>query len=192
MKLIFAAGLSFALLAGGPAMAGSLGQDVVEELNFARTHPGDYADELRAAQRRSDGGFLYEDPDALAEAIDFLERQAPLPPLRRDARLEAAARVHAAGQGPTGRVGHGGGPGLGQRLQAQGVFAGMSAENISYGYGDPRDVVRQLIVDSGVPSRGHRANIFSRGYQALGVACGGHEAYGVMCVLDFAGALAAR
>jgi uncharacterized protein YkwD len=87
-------------------------------------------------------------------------------------------------------VGHGGGPSLSQRLQAQGVFAGMSAENISYGYDDPRDVVRQLIVDSGVPSRGHRANIFSRGHQALGVACGGHEAYGVMCVLDFAGALA--
>jgi uncharacterized protein YkwD len=66
----------------------------------------------------------------------------------------------------------------------------MSAENISYGYDDARDVVRQLIIDSGVPTRGHRHNIFGGAYRLAGVACGPHRAYGAMCTIDFAGALA--
>jgi uncharacterized protein YkwD len=72
------------------------------------------------------------------------------------------------------------------------MWAGMAAENISYGYDDPAGVVRQLIVDSGVPNRGHRANIFSAGYQAAGVGCARHAVYGAMCVIDFAGAIVRR
>ena len=52
--------------------------------------------------------------------------------------------------------------------------------------------MRQLIVDSGVPNRGHRLNIFSRGYQAAGVGCARHSVYGAMCVIDFAGAIVQR
>ena len=35
-------------------------------------------------------------------------------------------------------------------------------------------------------------NIFASGYKLAGVACGPHRAYGVMCVIDFAGALPPR
>lgn len=159
---------------------------VLDELNFARARPAEYARELRRELRSSD------DPAAVEEAIDFLERQSALPPLEADRRVAAAARQHTQAQGARGDVGHGAAGGLGQRLRGQGVWAGLSAENISYGYDDPRDVVRQLIVDSGVPGRGHRRNIFAAGYQLAGVACGPHRAYGYMCVIDFAGALPPR
>jgi len=163
-----------------------LDEAVLDEMNFARARPAEYARELRRELRRSD------DPAAVEEAIDFLERQAALPPLRADRRIAAAARQHAQAQGARGDVGHGAAGGLGQRLRGQGVWAGLSAENISYGHDDPRDVVRQLIIDSGVPGRGHRRNIFATGYQFAGVACGPHRAWGHMCVIDFAGALPPR
>ncbi len=66
------------------------------------------------------------------------------------------------------------------------------AEDISYGYSTPSEVVRQLIVDSGVPGRGHRDNIFNPVLRSAGVACGPHPAYGAVCVVDFTGALMRR
>lgn len=175
------------LLAQAPvAQAAHLDDAVLDELNFARARPAEYARELRRDLDRSD------DPAAVEEAIDFLDRQASLPPLEADRRVTAAARQHTASQGPRGEVGHGPAGALGRRLREQGVWAGLSAENISYGYDDPRDVVRQLIIDSGVPGRGHRRNIFGSAYQLAGVACGPHRAYGYMCVIDFAGALPPR
>jgi uncharacterized protein YkwD len=168
------------------AQAARLDDAVLDELNFARARPAEYARELRRDLHRSD------DPAAVEEAIRFLERQDALPPLEADRRIAAAARQHAQAQGARGDVGHGAAGGLGQRLRGQGVWAGLSAENISYGFDDPRDIVRQLIVDSGVPGRGHRRNIFAAGYQLAGVACGPHRAYGAMCVIDFAGALPPR
>jgi len=159
-------------------------QAVLDEINYVRTNPQAYARELSRDQ-----GLYREDPQALDEAVAELQRQRPLPPLTSDGRIDDAARDHARAQGSRGDVGHGASGGLGQRLRKYGVYAGMSAENISYGYEDPRDVVRQLIVDSRVPGRGHRRNILSTGYSSAGVACGGHRSYGAMCVIDFAGAM---
>ena len=53
-------------------------------------------------------------------------------------------------------------------------------------------VVRQLVVDSCVPNRAHRKDLFGGAYQAGGVACGPHADYGAMCVIDFAGAIVQR
>jgi len=178
-------------------MAGTLEDDVLAELNFARTQPRQYARELQreAASARREIGYADEDPGAVDEAIAFLMRQEPLPPLRGDRRLADAALAHALRQGPRGDVGHGGetgGESLGQRLQRSGVWAGLAAENISYGYETPREVIRQLIVDAGVASRGHRKNIFGKAFQAVGVGCGPHRTYAAMCVIDFAGAFVVR
>ena len=184
------AALLTALVFASPAVAFADGLDdaVLAELNYARAHPDDYARELRQ-QLRASGD---DDPDAVEEAIAFLERQPALRPLERDNRIAAAARTYAAAQGPRGDLGHGPAGGLGQRLRDNGVWAGLSAEDISYGYDEPRAVVRQMIVDSGVARRGHRGNIFSNSYSAAGVACGPHRTYRAMCVIDFAGAIVQR
>lgn len=166
------------------AAAQTLERAVLDEINYVRANPQAYARELSRTEPA-----MGEDPNALDEAVAELSRQRPLPPLGADERIDEAARDHAHAQGQRGEVGHGATGSLGQRLRKYGVHAGMSAENISYGYENPRDVVRQLVVDSRVPGRGHRRNILSTGYSAAGVACGGHRAYGAMCVIDFAGAM---
>jgi uncharacterized protein YkwD len=171
------------------ARAADLEEAVLDEVNYVRAHPGKYADELR---RAPDWAFEQEEPGAVEEAIEFLERQHPLAPLKGDRRLDAAARQHAQRQAARGEVGHGPAGSLGVRLRAAGVFAGLSAENISYGSDDARAIVRQLVIDSRVAGRGHRRNIFTASYSAAGVACGGHRQWGSMCVIDFAGALMER
>ncbi|WP_298439109.1 CAP domain-containing protein, partial [Geobacter sp.] len=60
-------------------------------------------------------------------------------------------------------------------------------ENVSYGPDDPRTVVIQLIIDDGVPGRGHRKNIYSPAFGVAGVACAPHPVYGTACAIDFAG-----
>ncbi|UAL11870.1 CAP domain-containing protein [Caulobacter segnis] len=181
--------LSAAFLIPAIAHADDLEDAVLAEVNYVRAHPAEYARELR---RAPDWAFEQEEPGAVEEAIDFLERQPPLAPLKSDRRLDVAARQHAQRQAARGDVGHGPAGSLGVRLRAAGVFAGLSAENISYGSDDARAIVRQLVIDSRVAGRGHRRNIFTASYSAAGVACGGHRQWGSMCVIDFAGALMER
>ena len=147
----------------------------------------------------SRGGFLDSarrhgatEFNSIGAMLEILMRQPPLPPLAHDSRLAAAARLHAVRQGPTGEVGHGRPGSLGERLQREGLFAGIEAESISYGQRTPREVVRQLVIDSRVPDRAHRKDLFGHAYQAAGVGCGPHAEWGSMCVIDMAGAIMRR
>jgi uncharacterized protein YkwD len=174
------------------AKADSFEDAVLAELNHVRENPQAYARELRAqieriSFTRESARRTAEDRDAVDEAIEVLERQPPLPPLARDPRLAAAARRYAAQQGPTGEVGHGPPGSFGRRFDEAGVLAGHQAESISYGQRTPRDVIRQLVVDSGVPDRGHRKQLLDRNLQLAGVGCGRHARWGSMCVIDYAG-----
>ncbi|WP_372784526.1 CAP domain-containing protein [Phenylobacterium sp.] len=185
--------VTLASLAGaGAARAQTLDEGVLQELNFARLHPQEYARLLQnqpaSSWDRARSAHGDSDPEATAQAIAFLMRQPPLPALRADGQLAAAAQEHVRAQGPTGAIGHEGQAGerFDDRLRRHGVQAGTLAENIAYGPATPSDVIRELIIDSGVPDRGHRRNIFYQSFDAAGVSCGPHRGYAVMCVIDFA------
>lgn len=198
-KLIGSFVLGAALLAAAvaPAQAGDFDEQILAELNFARAHPQEYATRMLSQpvseweQSLSTSGASAE-AGAYAEAIEFLMRQSPLPPLRPDDQLAAAALEHVTEQGLSGETGHSGAGGehFDDRLRRHGVRAEVAAENIAYGPPTASDVVRELIIDSGVPSRGHRRNIFHPALAAAGVNCGPHKEYTTMCVIDFAGGLA--
>jgi uncharacterized protein YkwD len=202
----FAAGAlaacSFLLMAANndePSNAHSLEAQVLERINFARQDPRGYAEELREYRRYFDGRILFlpgdengvitnEGTRAVDEAIDFLEAQEPLPALGRGELLALAARDHAFDQGEAGATGHtsrdGASPGERVRRRGGDVYVG---ESISYGFARADEVVRQLIVDDGVPSRGHRKLLFNKGFNFAGVACGEHRRFRHLCVVDLAG-----
>jgi Cysteine-rich secretory protein family len=121
--------------------------------------------------------------------VAFLKRQPSLPPLSGDENLAAAALDHVAEQGASGEVGHQsrGGEPFNMRLRRHGVEARVEGENIAYGPAKAADVVRELIIDSGVADRGHRQNIFQPAFAAAGTTCGPHRTYGTVCVMDFSG-----
>ncbi len=172
------------------ARAQSVESGVLDELNFARQTPGAYAQSLLrdAALLRAEAA-KDDDAGAFDEAVDFLRKQGPLPPLRGDDALAGAALAHAQTQGQEGSLGHDTDTeSFDERLERLGVKAAVVAENISYGFTNPRDVVRQLIVDAGVPDRGHRDIIFNPELRVAGVGCAPHKIYGSMCVVDFADA----
>jgi uncharacterized protein YkwD len=130
-----------------------------------------------------------EGPAAVDEAIEFLAQQAPLAGLNYSIGLTYAARDHVLDQGRQGFVGHVGNDGSqsADRVNRYGTWRKAVGENIAYGYATAEGNIIGLIVDDGVPDRGHRHNIFNPDFRYIGVACGYHSYYDIMCVMNYAG-----
>ena len=69
------------------------------------------------------------------------------------------------------------------RMRRHGRWS-ATGEAIAYGPHRAEDVVLQLIIDDGVPDRGHRQAVFSARYRYAGVACGPHPRYRTLCVVE--------
>lgn len=189
--------LPLALLAGIPAPQTALEREVLAEINFARTRPRLYAEQLRDYRARFRGKVVRypgnpsglqtrEGTRAVDEAIAFLERQTPLPPLAFASLLARTADDHVAEQGPRGATGHLSRDGANPRDRARRRGGGnYVAEAITYGPPTAREVVRQFIVDDDVPGRGHRRTLFAAEMRFAGAACGAHKVYKMMCVVEF-------
>ncbi|MEB3312649.1 MAG: CAP domain-containing protein, partial [Cyanobacteriota bacterium] len=128
-----------------------------------------------------------EGQGAVREAIAALARQPTVAPLESSTVVAQAAQAHARDQAQ-GRVGHRGSDGSdpGQRLARAGVPYTRAGENIAYGSRTGQQVVLDLIVDDGVPDRGHRTAIFSPAWSHTGAGCGPHRDYGNVCVINYA------
>jgi len=199
--LIFTAALLLLILSATCFSAETdLAKQTLAEINLARKNPPLYAKYLRELRRQFRGSsYILPGTETLVrtgegvkgvdEAIRFLLRQKPLPPLAWSAGLAAAAAELADEEGESGAVGHFGGTSGGpkERIERHGEWQGRIGENIFYGPGEARQVVMNLIIDDGVPDRGHRKNIFSRAFSRAGAACGPHPRFGTVCVIDFAG-----
>lgn len=181
------------------AYLSKLENEVLQEMNLARTAPQTYAKLLEDYRNTFEGKLVKrpgdvdlltnEGTDAVDEAISALKSQSPVGALRPSKGMSLAAKDHVKDTGPKGMTGHNGADGsnLQTRLNRHGKWDVAIAENISYGMKTGRSVVIQLIVDDGVSSRGHRTNMFGEKYQRAGIACGPHKVYGIMCVQTFAG-----
>jgi uncharacterized protein YkwD len=66
----------------------------------------------------------------------------------------------------------------------------MSGENIDYGQKSAQEVIIALMVDDGVESRGHRENIFNKGFKFMGCFTGDHKTYGKSTVINYNGSAA--
>ena len=192
--------LTSTLAASAAPSYDELAKQVLAEINLARRNPRGYADYLRTFRGQFHGRSYrlrgsramvgtVEGVGGVDEAIRFLRRQKPLPPLVRSEGLSEAAGELAREEGESGAMGH-----MGEssgsprdRIERHGRWRGAIGEDIFYGSGDARQVVMNLIIDDGVPDRGHRKNIFSKAFRRGGAACGPHPGFETVCVIDFAG-----
>jgi uncharacterized protein YkwD len=169
---------------------------VLQEFNDLRENPYSYVGQLEKYRTyfRSKVVVPPRAPFVIAtqegarpvdEAIDFLRRQQRLNGLTVTSRLSAAARDLVVDQSRTGRTGHIGSDGSrpGDRVRRHGGDEYVS-ELIVYGPSDPQEAVRQLLVDDGVPDRGHRFAMFDPSVKFVGISCGNHPRYRTMCVFD--------
>lgn len=183
-----------------PAAYRALEAEILRETNLFRRDPRGYAKKLLALRPSYQGRRIVRGPTepviltiegvaALDEAIEVL-RSAPrrLPRLARSQGLERAARAHADDLARSGLLGHSGSDGSSPaaRVSRIGSWDGLVAENISFGPTDAEEIVIGLIVDDGVPDRGHRDVLLTHELFFAGVACGPHPTYKITCVMDYA------
>jgi uncharacterized protein YkwD len=181
-----------------PAYLSRLEAQVLAELDQVRAAPRSYAAVLVELRQHYRGRLLelpgqvplmtVEGAAAVDEAVRALRASPTLPRLRPSPGMSRAARGHAEDIGPRGLTSHLGSHGSDpfRRLGCCGTWEGSAGENIQYGGRDAREVVVQLLVDDGVPGRGHRKNILSPSFRVVGIGCGRHARFRSVCVIDFA------
>jgi len=183
------------------AYLNDLEQEVIHELNKVRSNPKRYAEDYMESLRSAYKGKLFTVPgqsipiqtqegiSPLEECIKVLKKTPPRPILQPSKGLAKAAKELMIDQQNHGGVGHisrrGANPQ--KRIEKYGEWDICSSEDITYGSFDAQQIVISLLIDDGVPNRGHRENILNPCTRFAGVAKGGHPTYKVMCVIDYAG-----
>ncbi len=172
---------------------------IIHEINMARKNPQDYASFLEKWKQYYDGKLLRlpgektiltkEGVIAVNEAIRSNRSTHPVTPLSPSKGMSLAAKDHVKDQGSSGSAQHKGNDGSQpwDRVNRYGTWQKTIGENISYGSDKARNIVISLMIDDGVPGRGHRTNIFSPDFHVIGVAFGHHATYRMVCVITFAG-----
>lgn len=184
-----------------------LEQEVAREINLARTQPKAYAafieklrpNYVRGTGQEAGGRIITSDgkrtriitaegPQALNEAVAFLRATPPLPALSVSPGMSRGAKDHAIEQQRTGALSHVGRDGSqpGDRANRYGRWSTAFSENIAYGIEGARAMIIALIIDDGLPDRGHRTNIFHGQARWLGVGCSPPPGR-LVCVTTFAG-----
>jgi uncharacterized protein YkwD len=182
-----------------------LENEIITEINLARAQPQTYAGYLEEMKKYYVGNQIrrpgkppeatVEGLAALDEAIQFLRAARPLPPLQIFKGMSLAARDHANDLGTSGNTGHKGNDGStpNARVSRYGEWASSVGENIVYqAMTTARESVVGLIVDDGIPTRGHRKNLFDSTYRAAGISLGASSNLGTLCVITFAGDFSER
>lgn len=171
-------------------------KNFLDEMNKVRTNPKSIIPELEATVKKFQGkqlGYMMtnEGPGAYNELISFLKKQAPLAPMTWSNGLGSACQKFVNVAGPSGATGHSSpnGDSMSDRISAEGSWQSTIGENLAYGDRDGKKSLIQLMVDDGVPSRGHRKNIFNTKFKVIGIAIGSHKGYRFMTCNDFAGGM---
>jgi uncharacterized protein YkwD len=176
-----------------------LEREIIREINLARIAPKDYALFLEQFKKYYHEKLIKlpnetpiitkEGVGALIEATRFLRSTKPVPLLHLSKGMSWGARDHVKDLSLSGASQHRGSDKNQpwDRVNRYGTWQKVIGENISFGHDRARNIVMSLIIDDGVPHRGHRKNIFNSDFRVIGVACGEHPNYKTVCVITLAG-----
>lgn len=173
-------------------------RSVLDALNRLRTDPEGFADLMEARTPFYQGKILRlpghqplqtrEGAAALSQAVDQLDDLKPVAPLKFSPALRSAAAAHGQDIGRRGVVSHEGADRSTprDRMSRFAGIDGLTGEAISFGLDEPEDIVIELVVDDGVPSRAHRKLLMNPAFRFAAVACAPHAYYKTACVIDLA------
>ena len=176
-------------------------KDVILEMNKARTNPKKYAELYIQPRLKYFNGKNYSVPGqitivtqegaaAVNACITALNRASAVSVLAPEKGLSLAAKDHVTDQSKTGQTGHNGSDRSTPetRMKRYGSFSGSwtLGENIAYGDTTGREIVCSLLIDDGVPSRGHRTNILNKVFTQTGAGFGTHTQYRTSCTITYA------
>jgi uncharacterized protein YkwD len=136
----------------------------------------------------------YEGISAYVEAIEFLKKQHSVNELTRSSYLEEAATLHAKDSGANGLVSHESSEGrkLSERIEDLCEWSEIIGENVDFGSKTAINLLIALLVDDGVKGRPHRAHLFNRNYNYIGIGVSAHKLHGNITVIDYAGQVRAK
>jgi hypothetical protein len=131
---------------------------------------------------------MVEGDSVFKEAISYLKKLQPLPPLEWDNNLAQSAMEHVMDIGPKGLLLYQSSDGTEpeDRISKYGNYKESLGENIDFGPNDAMGVIISLTLDDGEEQRPHRENLFKSDYHKVGIACGRHKTEFQMTVMDFA------
>ncbi|HEY7235525.1 MAG TPA: CAP domain-containing protein [Gemmatimonadaceae bacterium] len=178
----------------------TLERGVLDELNRVRSDPRGYANRLEHElefyhgnlfRRPGDDSALQtrEGAAAVREAIRVLRQTKSMVPFSSSPGLTLGAKDHVNDQAPRGLMNHKGTDGsmAWDRVSRYGVWKTKISENMTFGPATPHDVVAALLIDDGIADRGHRKNILDPDVKMVGISCGPHKSFRVMCDMVQAG-----
>jgi hypothetical protein len=174
-------------------------KDVVLEMNKVRSNPKKYAELYIQPKLKYFNGKEYSEPGkitlltqegkkAVEDCAAALSKMKSVDLLIPELGLSLGAKDHTADQGKTGQTGHNGSDRSTPftRITRYGTGYTTAGENLAYGGTTGRDIITQLLIDDGVPSRGHRTNIMNKNFSQTGVGFGTHPQFRTMCAITYA------
>jgi uncharacterized protein YkwD len=177
-----------------------LEREIIDEMNLARTEPQKYAAFIEEYKKYYNGNRLTipgrqkaivtnEGITAVDEAITYLRATQPLPGFEVARGVCSAASDHAKDLAGKGFTGHRGSDGStpNARVDRYGQWEAAIGETVVYEVSTARQIIISLIIDDGVPNRGHRRNIFDANYHVTGISVSDPLTFGSKCVIDYVG-----
>jgi len=169
--------------------SGTMEQQIFDYQNYARTNPSAIAAKI-AARLAKETNQNAEPALSMKDAIAWLATQPAVSALSWNRAIMHACMDHARDQASTKQFSHTGSDGssMSTRIARYGD-AQTTGENLAMGYTTAEDFILALIIDSGIPTRGHRINTYLKAYNYGAVGYRTDHPNGPFLVLNFAGSI---
>lgn len=173
-----------------------------KELNNLRQNPASYIPLIEEQMKTIKNNILIkkdsdlriqtiEGKSAYEEAINFLQNQKPVSPLKKEIKLSYAAQDLVKDIGERGVVTHEdiNGSYTSERIEKYCEWDFCANEIIEVSSKNAQDILISLLVDDGFRNRPNRKALFQHIYNYVGIACGPHTEYEIVTVIVFAGGI---
>jgi hypothetical protein len=162
-------------------------EDLITEINLLRTNPKKYAKTISKYMNYFKGKLLClpesnagiqteEGVEAFKEAVDFLNKQQKIEPLKPSKGLCRIAEdfISIYQKPDSGDLAN---KDMEEIINKYGSFAGSFSRAMDFGGETPEMAIINLVVSDGDASRGQRESLLSTEIQKIGVANGKHDTY---------------